>query len=317
MTNRAAQWRTSARLLVVGMASLILCPTQASAQSEGFLLTFPTDGAALVTGQNVEVRWTGGDPSNSIGISLINVSENAVWAGWGSFPNSGSRVVTLPPLSQLPCAHTYRFYLENTERTNWTYGPTFVITCGDQTVGGVIKATAFVGDGSGLTGISVATADTANFATSAGSAGVAGNSLALGGVPPTSYARLDISNAFTGSQSIVGNISQVGNLTTSGTVAIGAGTPIVRHLSASFNPTFPTLKPGACSVAAFPFTGVADGDTVALGVPNSRLTGGGVLQYFAWVTATDTVSLRVCNIDPNSPQKSAATGSIRIDVWKH
>jgi hypothetical protein len=304
--------------LSIATASLALGANQAWAQFPAFLLTSPTESSALVTGQDVTVRWSGGDPSNPIGIQLIDVSANAVVAGWGSFANTGSRVVTLPPISQLTCAHIYRFYVENTEpRTDWTYGPLFVIACGDQTAGGVVTATAFVGDGSGLTGITAATADTATFATSAGSASTASNAMALGGILPASFARVDADNAFTGSQTIVGNITQTGNLTTSGTVRIGDGTPIVGHLSARFNPGFPALKPGTCSAAAFPFSGVADGDTVALGVPSSRLTGGGVLQYFAWVSASDIVSIRVCNIDQNTPQKMAATGSIRIDVWKH
>jgi len=252
-----------------------------------------------------------------VNIVLIDTNPFAFAAGFGVGANTGARVVTLPPISQLKCAHLYRFYIEDYPLTQWTYGPQFVVTCGEQTTGGVVTATAFVGDGSGLTGISVATATTANFATSAGSANVAGNSMALGGISPASYARVDLGNAFTGSQNIVGNIIQTGDLTTSGNITIGGGTPIVKHLSAMFNPTFPNLKPGACSVAASPFSGVADGDTLALGVPSSRLTGGGVLMYFAWVSANDVVSIRVCNIDPNSPQKSAATGNIRIDVWKH
>jgi hypothetical protein len=284
---------------------------------KAFELTFPTEGAALVTGQDVTVKWSGGDPANSIGIALIDVSANAVAASWGSFPNTGSRVVTLPPLSQMTCAHTYRFYVENAERTAWTYGPLFVVTCGDQTSSGVITATAFVGDGSLLTGINAATANSANFATVAGSSNLAADAAALGGAPPSKYARVDMGNAFMGAQSIVGNITHSGNLATAGSVAIGDGTPITKHLSALVNPTFPALKPGACSVASVVFTGVADGDTLALGVPSSRLTGGGALQYFAWVSAIDVVSVRACNIDMNSPNKTPATGNIRIDVWKH
>jgi hypothetical protein len=65
------------------------------------------------------------------------------------------------------------------------------------------------------------------------------------------------------------------------------------------------------------FNGLADGDTLALGVPSARLSGGGVLQYFAWVSASNTVTVRACNIDPSSPQKTAGTGAIRVDAWKH
>jgi hypothetical protein len=261
-----------------------------------------------------------------VNVVLIDTNPFTVTTGLGEGPNTGTRVVTLPPTSQLKCSHRYLFYIEDAARTRWTYGAPFIVTCGDQTMSGVVTAAAFVGDGSGLTGITVTTANTANFAatansanfaTTAGSAASATNSMALGGISPASYARLDIGNAFTGSQDIVGNIRQTGNMTVSGNVTIGGGTPITKHLSATFDPVFPNLKPGACSIAAFPFSGVADGDTLALGVPSSRLSGGGVLQYFGWVSANDVVTIRVCNIDPNSPQKAGGTGTIRIDVWKH
>jgi hypothetical protein len=58
---------------------------------------------------------------------------------------------------------------------------------------------------------------------------------------------------------------------------MGSGTPIVEHLSATFNPSFPGLKPSTCATANFTFTGASDGDTLALGVPNARMTGGGTI----------------------------------------
>jgi hypothetical protein len=64
--------------------------------------------------------------------------------------------------------------------------------------------------------------------------------------------------------------------------------------------------------------GAADGDTIALGVPNDRMYGGpgAALVYTAWVTVPDAVLLRVCNVGGN-PQKYVGVGSIRVDVWKH
>jgi hypothetical protein len=317
MTNCARRLGKTARILVSATVLLTCCSSYAWAQFPGFAITSPTEFAALTTSQDVPVKWTGGDPSDLVNILLIDIPANTAIGGWGPFPNTGTNIVPFSTLPQLKCAHSYKFYVANTQVLNFTYGPSVTIVCEDQTVAGVVTATAFVGDGSGLTGITAATANTANFATSAGSANTAGNAAALGGLLPGSYARVDIGNAFTGSQSIVGDLTQTGNLATTGTVTIGGGTPIVKHLSASFDPGFPTLKPGVCATADFPFSGLADGDTLALGVPSSRLTGGGVLQYFAWVSASNTVTLRVCNIAPNSAQKTVATGSIRVDVWKH
>lgn len=137
------------------------------------------------------------------------------------------------------------------------------------------------------------------------------NSLSLGGILATNFARLDIGNAFTGNQSVAGNLA------IAGTVALGGGTPILKHLSLTVSPTFPALKAQACSNANFTFTGASDGDTIALGVPNSRMTGGGTLNYFAWVAAADTITIRACNIDSSAKQTTAGSGAIRVDVWKH
>jgi len=199
---------------------------------------------------------------------------------------------------------------------------------------GGVTAASFSGNGAGLTGVNstglscagcvgntqlgVAYAGSgsqggpANSALSALSASQATNSLSLGGQLASNYARLDVANSFTGNQSVAGNLA------TTGTVAIGsAGTPILKHLSLAFNPLFPALKNAACSSANFTFTGASDGDTIALGVPNARMTGGGTLNYFAWVSAANTITIRACNIDPTVKQTTAGSGAIRVDVWKH
>ncbi|HEV2348981.1 MAG TPA: kelch repeat-containing protein [Terriglobia bacterium] len=151
----------------------------------------------------------------------------------------------------------------------------------------------------------------ATSALSAGLASLATNSLSLGGQSASNFARLDIGNNFTGNQNVAGNLA------TTGTVTIGGGTPILRHMSLTFNPAFPALKPGVCSSANFTFTGTSDGDTMALGVPNARMTGGGNLIYTAWVSAANTITIQACNANANSPQKTAGSGAIRVDIWKH
>jgi len=164
-------------------------------------------------------------------------------------------------------------------------------------VNGMVSATSFVGSGVGLTGVDAVT---------------------LAGIVAGNYARLDIGNSFTGIQSVTGNVTLSGNLSTGGSDVIGGGTPIVKHLSLTFNPTFPLLKPGNCATpATFAFAGASDGDTLALGIPNSRMTGGGTLQYFAWISAANTITIRVCNIDPAAKQTSLGSGVIRVDDWKH
>ena len=197
---------------------------------------------------------------------------------------------------------------------------------GNQIVNGLLSATMFTGNGSGLTNINpaniamgtanisilgnAATATNAMTATLANSALVATNADNLGGVPAASFARLDIGNAFTGNQSVSGNDAVAGS------VSIGNGTPITQHLSALFNPSFPALAKGTCATASFPFSGVSDGDTTALGVPNARAAGPGNFVYTAWASAANTITIQGCNVSGTN-QATAGSGSIRVDVWKH
>jgi hypothetical protein len=185
------------------------------------------------------------------------------------------------------------------------------------TLAGGVTATSFTGNGSTLTSLNPANLSagtaginiTGNAATAIVSA-TASNATALGGVMAGNYARLDIGNAFNGKQSVTGDVATTGSLT------IGTGTAITKHLSILVNPSFAAAKPGTCMSANFTLTGAADGDTIALGVPNERMLGGGILLFSAWVSATDTVTIQECNLS-QSPQKTAGSGAIRLDLWKH
>jgi hypothetical protein len=70
-----------------------------------------------------------------------------------------------------------------------------------------------------------------------------------------------------------------------------------------------------------PISGAADGDTVALTASKATMTqGGGALQYSAWVSGSNTITIRVCSFDPNVILKVTnppMNGTFRIDVWKH
>jgi len=202
---------------------------------------------------------------------------------------------------------------------------------GNQTVNGTVAATSFVGNGAGLTGVGAVTANTANFATTANfanaaniantagfaaNAGTATNASLLGNVPAGSYARLDISNNFTGNQTVAGDLSASGNLAAAGSARIGGGTPIVEHLSATPTVTVPPIAPANCAtISSVSVPGASDGDTLSLGVKNS-LVWAGSLNYFSWVSATNTVTIRVCNIKGGSSNPQI-TGIIRVDIWKH
>lgn len=208
---------------------------------------------------------------------------------------------------------------------------------GNQTIDGSLSAFAFSGNGSGLSNVMASGLNCTscignmqlgiNYAGSSSQGGPAANALLLGGFPASafqpagSYATTG-ANLFTGNQSITGNLNVSGNSTTggnsttAGTVTIGAGgTPIVAHLSTTFTPTAFVWKSGsACTSQAFTLTGASDGDTIALGVPNERMSAPNLI-YSGWVSAADTITLRVCAIG-TKPSKFG-TGAIRVDLWKH
>ena len=87
----------------------------------------------------------------------------------------------------------------------------------------------------------------------------------------------------------------------------------------------PVLTAGSCTTfTTAALTGFAPGtgDTIALGLPKSLVSslGNGIfLLYQAWETTTNaspTLTLQVCN-PAVSRYGGGATGTIRIDVFKH
>jgi len=100
----------------------------------------------------------------------------------------------------------------------------------------------FVGDGSGLTNLPggggvptdlncstpcVSSSEVSfNYAGSASKGGAASNALQLDGVAASNYARLDIGNAFTGNQAVIGDVTISGTATKHPLdVSLGAGSP--------------------------------------------------------------------------------------------
>lgn len=111
----------------------------------------------------------------------------------------------------------------------------------------------------------------------------------------------------------VGSSAQF-QVSAAGAVTIGGGTPIVQHISTTAGVSLTSLAAASCQVSSVIATGAADGDSVALGVPNS-LASSGDLVLFGWVSAPGTVSIRACNMGAASVTNAA--GSVRVDVWKH
>jgi hypothetical protein len=88
--------------------------------------------------------------------------------------------------------------------------------------------------------------------------------------------------------------------------------PIKRIISATATLDFGTMTaPGCASDLAVTAVGAAVGDTVSLGVPSGSVPAG--VQFFAWVSAADTVTIRACAF-AGSPDP--ANGSFRVAVVK-
>jgi len=97
----------------------------------GFEITSPIE---VVPGQATTVQWTGGDPSWSVVVALI---DDAIWADVASVyvgPNSHIASWTFPthidyePYSFDTYGRTFLYYIEDTGVNMWAFGPSFVAT---------------------------------------------------------------------------------------------------------------------------------------------------------------------------------------------
>jgi hypothetical protein len=233
-------------------------------------------------------------------------------------PGYGYTIVTSAPTCINGCVAnflTYVFRLPTRVVTDARY-----LQLSGGTLTGDLTAPNFSGNGSGLTSLNPANlsagtaginitgnAATATSAASASFASSAADASLLGGVSPANYARRDIGNTFAGAQSV------------NGSLAIGGGTAITQHLSATYGISLPSLKPNTCTNFTETLTGAVSGanDTVALGIPNSLMTVGGFLMFQAWESATDTLAIRVCNVNPSGPASKGVSDTVRVDLWKH
>lgn len=95
--------------------------------------------------------------------------------------------------------------------------------------------------------------------------------------------------------------------TTSAT--IGGGTPILKVLSSTATLDFGNLAAIGCEDLTITVTGAALGDTVSIGVPNGSVPGT-TAQFTGWVSATNTVTIRYCDLVSGNP----ASGTFRATV---
>lgn len=99
-------------------------------------------------------------------------------------------------------------------------------------------------------------------------------------------------------------------------LTIGSGTQILKHISATNSITFGTIAANSCSTGTITTTGAADGDTVSIGMPNAVASASSTLVWSGWVSAANTVTVRLCQTAAQGTSPVAAV-TVRADVWQH
>jgi hypothetical protein len=104
-------------------------------------------------------------------------------------------------------------------------------------------------------------------------------------------------------------------VSSAGAVTIGGGTPITEHVSTTALLAFPGFAGNSCNTLSVAVNGAADGNSVALGIPNALGSLNGI-TWFGWVSGPGIVSVRACNATTNTiPAPPAA--DLRVDIWQH
>jgi hypothetical protein len=118
-----------------------------------------------------------------------------------------------------------------------------------------------------------------------------------------------------------GNASTTGTFvaatTTINNLAIGGGTGISQHVSATTSFDFASLASSTCISTSTALNGISVGDTV-IATPEPVASGIETLNmsWNAYASTTNEAALRVCNVDSVSAQ-DAADQVWRFDAWMH
>lgn len=114
-------------------------------QPPGFTINPP--GPTWYTGSSQTITWSGGNPSWSVSISLMDVNTwTAVYTITASTTNDGSEVWNIP--SNVPSG-AYQIYVQEVNQTTWSYSSSFIISAsvpGEQILISVDSTNASVND---------------------------------------------------------------------------------------------------------------------------------------------------------------------------
>jgi hypothetical protein len=93
----------------------------------------------------------------------------------------------------------------------------------------------------------------------------------------------------------------------------GGWQKIANEISGSATLDFPSTGHGNSADLTITVTGASEGDVVALGIPNASIVANA--SYIAWVSATNTVTVRFNNY-ASSGSSNPASGTFKIKVFK-
>ncbi len=101
-------------------------------------------------------------------------------------------------------------------------------------------------------------------------------------------------------------------------VSIGGGTAIKKVLAGTASLDFGATAAGACDTLTVTVTGAADGDTVALGIPDALAASSTYQSFHGWVSAANTVSVKRCNLtNSTTALANPAAATVRATVFTY
>lgn len=94
-----------------------------------------------------------------------------------------------------------------------------------------------------------------------------------------------------------------------------SGPRITNHISATASLNYGAVAANSCSDLTITLTGAADGNVVSLGVPTALASTAG-LQFSAFVSLADTVTVRACNVTTSASADPAAA-TVRVSITQY
>jgi hypothetical protein len=130
------------------------------------------------------------------------------------------------------------------------------------------------------------------------------------GTPPGSFGIYDATDG----KSYI-NVNGSNGTTSVSKLSVGEGPPITKYLSSTASLKFSTWRGGDCQDRTIAVPGAAEGDTVTLGLPNALASISGV-NWFGWVSAANTISVRGCKITAGASIDPPAA-VVRAGMFQH